>query len=81
MSVATNMLQEAVSDENIMGQIITGDETWVYGYDPETKYQSSQWKSADYPRPKKAPQVLSKVKVMLIVLFGMEGIVHYEYVP
>ena len=36
LSVATNMLQEAVSDENFMGQIITGDETWVYGYDPET---------------------------------------------
>ena len=45
LSVATNMLQEAESDENFMGQIITGDETWVYGYDPETKRQSSQWKS------------------------------------
>ena len=80
LSVATNMLQEAVSDENFMGQI-TGNETWVYGYDPETKHQSSQWKSADYPRPKKAHQVLSKVKVMLIVFFDIEGIVHYEYVP
>ena len=27
--VATNMLQEAETDENFMGQIITGDETWV----------------------------------------------------
>ena len=36
LSVATNMLQEAESDENFMGQIITGDETWVYGYDPKT---------------------------------------------
>jgi len=63
-----------------MGQIITGDGTWVYGYDPETKRQSSQWKSADSPRPKKARQVWSKVKVMLIAFFDMEGIVHYEYV-
>jgi len=23
--------------------IITGNETWVYGYDVETKMQSSQW--------------------------------------
>jgi len=37
LSVTTNMLQEAESDENFMGQIITGDETWVYEYDPETK--------------------------------------------
>jgi len=64
-----------------MRQIITGDETWVYVYDPETKRQSSQWKSADFPRPKKARQVRSKVKVMLIVFFDMEGIVRYEYVP
>jgi len=81
LSVATNMLQEAESDENFMWQIITGDETWVYGYDRETKHQSSQWKSADSPGPKKARQVRSKVKVMLIVFFDMEGIVHYEYVP
>jgi len=78
--VATNMLQEAESDENFMGQIITGDKTWVYEYDLETKCQSSQWKSAESPRPKKARQVRSKVKVMLIIFFAMEGIVHYAYV-
>jgi len=33
LSVVTNMLQEAESNENFMGQIITGDETWVYGYE------------------------------------------------
>ena len=81
MSVATNMLQEAESEENFMVQIIAGDETWVYGYDPEMKCQSSQWKSADSPRPKKVRQVRSKMKVMLIVFFDMEGIIHYEYVP
>jgi len=81
LSAATNMLQEAESDEKFMGQIITGDETWVYGYDPETKCQSSQWKSAESQRPKKVRQVRSKVEVMLIVFFDMEGIVHYEYVP
>jgi len=29
LSVAINVLQEAEADENFMGQIITGDETWV----------------------------------------------------
>ena len=64
-----------------MGQIITGDETWVCGYDPEKKRQSSQWKSADSLRPMRACQVQSKVKVMLIVFFDKEGIIHYKYVP
>jgi len=28
-------------DPNFISNIITGDETWVYGYNPETKQQSS----------------------------------------
>jgi len=48
-----------------MRTIITGDETWVYGYDPETKFQSSQWKHPESLYPKKARQVQSKAKVML----------------
>ena len=29
--------------------IITTDETWLFYYDPETKQQSSQWRSSDSP--------------------------------
>jgi len=36
-----------------LGRVIIGDETWVYQYDPETKRQSAQWKTANSPRPKK----------------------------
>jgi len=35
--------------DDILGHVITGDETWVYQYDPETKQQSAQWKSANSP--------------------------------
>jgi hypothetical protein len=62
-----------------MSRIITGDETWVYGYDPETKLQSSQWRSPSSPRPKKASQVRSKK--MLMVFFDIQGLVHCEFVP
>ena len=34
---------------DILGHVITGDETWVYQYDPETKQQSAQWKTANSP--------------------------------
>ena len=38
-------LQEAVRhDPNFLSRVITGDESWVYGYDLETKQQSSRWK-------------------------------------
>jgi len=35
--------------DDILGHVITGDETWVYQYDPETKRQSAQWKTANSP--------------------------------
>ena len=56
-------------DENVLKKVITGDESWVYGYDPETKQQSSQWKRPDEPRPKKARRSRSHVKSMLIIFF------------
>jgi len=61
--------------------VITGDETWVYAYDPETKTQYSQWKSPGSPRPKKARQVRSNIRSMLICFFDQKGIVHKEFVP
>ena len=65
-----------------METVVTGDETWIYGYDPETKQQSSQWKSPASPRPKKARQVRSNVKSMMIFFFFyIKGIVHREFVP
>ena len=38
--------------DDILSRVITGDETWVYQYDPETKRQSVQWKTANSSRPK-----------------------------
>jgi hypothetical protein len=35
--------QQARDDPNFITNIITDDETWVYGYDHQTK-QQSQWK-------------------------------------
>jgi len=46
-----------------------GDESWCYGYDPETKQASSQWKTPTSLRPKKARQVRSNVKTRLVVFF------------
>ena len=62
-------------------KVITGDESWVYGYDIKTKAQSSQWKHTESPRPKKARPVRSNVKVLLSVFFNYHGVVHQEFLP
>ena len=44
LEIAQDMLNCLESDSNFMNTVITGDESWVYGYDPEKMAQSSQWK-------------------------------------
>ncbi|VEN48079.1 unnamed protein product [Callosobruchus maculatus] len=57
VNIAHEMLESVRDDPNVLQRVITGDELWVYGYDVETKAQSSQWKLPHEPRPKKARQV------------------------
>ena len=40
-SGAIRSLDLSNTGENFLKNVITGDETWVYGYDVETKVQSS----------------------------------------
>ena len=78
--VYNELRQLASNDETFLSRVITGDESWVYSYDPETKQQSSQWKSPT-SRPKKARQVKSNVKNIIITFFDVKGIVQKEFVP
>ena len=75
------LLASANGYGNFRKKIITGDETWVYGYDVETRMQSSQWMGKGSPRPKKARMSQSKIKVMFVVFFHWKGIVLHEFVP
>lgn len=80
-NVCRNILQMIEEEPDFLGKVITGDETWVFQYDPETKRQSLQWKTPASPRPKKARMSKSKIKVMLITFFDQRGLVHHEFVP
>ena len=40
--ISQELLANANGNENFLKDIITEDETWIYGYDVETKMQSSQ---------------------------------------
>jgi len=58
VTVSQELLDSLNTDENFLKNVITGDETWVYGYDVETKVQSSQWVGKSSPRPK-SPRALN----------------------
>ena len=58
--------------DDILGRVFTGDETWVYQHDPETKQQSAQWKTANSPWPKNSasPNQESKQCYWLFFILG-----------
>jgi hypothetical protein len=45
VDICTELCQLASDKKTFLSRVITNDGSWVYGYDPETKQHSSQWKS------------------------------------
>jgi ribosomal protein S13 len=74
-------LQAVAEDPELLQRVITGDESWIYGYDIETKTQSSQWCFKEDSRPKKFKRSRSNMKSLLTVFFDCKGIVHHEFLP
>ncbi|XP_054718503.1 protein GVQW3-like [Uloborus diversus] len=64
-----DMQQAATRDPNFMANIVTGDETWCFKYEPLTKRQSAEWKSPEYAKPKKVRMEKSRIKTLLTVFF------------
>ena len=81
VQVSTERQKAVRHDPNFLSRVITGDVSRLYSYDPETKQQTSQWKTPSSPQPKKARQVRSNIKSMLIIFFDIRGIVHKEFIP
>jgi len=53
LHISSDLLRNA----EVFDRVITGDETWCFQYDPETKRQSMQWKTQKSPRPKNSTHV------------------------
>ena len=58
-----------------MNEIVTGGETWIYSYDPETKQKSIVWVFEDEPPPTKVTRSKSARKQMVAVFFRRTGTV------
>jgi len=77
-----DIIAMADADRIFFNKIITGDETWCFVYDPETRRQRSEWVGETSPRPKKLKLQRSCIKTMLINFFSdSQGVLHKEFVP
>lgn len=59
--------------------IVTGDESWIYSYEPETKQQSTVWVFQSEPHPTKVVRSRSVSKKMIACFFGIKG--HVAIMP
>jgi len=53
-NVCLDVLESIENGKNVLKNVITGDESWIFEYDPDTKRQSSEWHTSNSPRQKKA---------------------------
>jgi hypothetical protein len=74
--ISSDLLHNA----EMFDRVITGDETWCFQYNLETKRQSMQWKTQNSPPSKRARVSCSQFKTMLVCFFDHKGIVCYAFV-
>jgi hypothetical protein len=60
--------------EAFLNRIVTGDETWVFHYTPESKAESMTWKHRHSAAKKKFKTVQSAGKVMATVFWYVHGV-------
>jgi histone-lysine N-methyltransferase SETMAR len=74
-----NLYLHSLDPEFFENQIVTGDETYIHLYEPETKRQSMQWLPPGSDPPKKVIRKLSAKKVMALVFWDNAGVLLVKF--
>uniref|UniRef100_A0A8B9TX61 Transposase n=1 Tax=Anas zonorhyncha TaxID=75864 RepID=A0A8B9TX61_9AVES len=80
-AICQGLLHHVNEEPDFLDDVVTGDEMWVFEYDPESKRQNTEWHTPASPRPKRARMSKSKQKSMLVCFFDRYGVIHKEFVP
>ena len=82
MTVCAELLARYEAEgDNFLSNIVTGDETWVHHFEPETKRQSMEWHRTTSPKKKKFKAIPSAGKVMATVFWDSEGVILFDVLP
>ncbi len=71
-------LQMYEHDPEFLNKIITGDESWCFAYNLESKHQSATWVGPRSPKAKKLCFEKSSIKTMLVAFFDSRGLIHKD---
>ena len=53
VQVCQDILEQLEIEPNLLKRVVTGDKSWIFEYDPLTKRQNFEWKSALYQDAKR----------------------------
>ncbi len=74
-------LKQMQARVNPVETVVAEDESWFFCWDPERKQASMQWLADGEKRPEKPRIERTAVKVMLVIFFAKDGVIHREFVP
>lgn len=79
VQVCRDNLQKLVDEPLLLKNMITGDESWVYTYDPVRKQRASAWVGSQDARPQSALRPKSQKRIMLTVFFDDTSMIRHEF--
>ena len=77
---STELLELFNADpQDFIARIVTGDEVWLFHFDPESKFESMQWRKRGSKPPLKVRAQKSAGKVMASIFWDSEGPLLVDY--
>jgi histone-lysine N-methyltransferase SETMAR len=74
------LLNESEADPaKFFGRIVTGDESWVYHYDPLSQQEAKTWKKPEERTPTRPRWNRSTRKVLMTIFWDRDGILLTDY--
>jgi histone-lysine N-methyltransferase SETMAR len=73
--------QSEANPSTFFDRIVTGDECWVYHYDPLSQMEAKVWKRSDEPTPTRSRRQRSTRKLMMIIFWDKDGVLLIDYLP
>jgi hypothetical protein len=64
-----------------LNRIVAIDETWLHGYEPECKSQSSEWYTSGSPKTAKLRRKQGNLKQLTIIVYDNGCVLAADYIP
>jgi hypothetical protein len=67
--VLAEMLKHLETELDFLNRVITGDKSWFFRYDPETKRQSEEWHTPHTSKTEESLHKKSKIRTIVDFFF------------